>query len=86
MNRADMNYGGHGTGALDQLTAPGQFCYSPEISPRSVWEWRLGGNVAEFVKAAVNDCLNGGIRNHGYINFRSYDGGGWVRIGTNYYF
>ena len=86
MNRADMNYGGHGTGALDQLTAPGQFCYSPEISPSSVWEWRLGGNVAEFVKAAVNDCLNGGIRNHGYINFRSYDGGGWVRIGTNYYF
>ena len=47
---------------------------------------QLGGNVAEFVKAAVNDCLNGGIRNHGYINFRSYDGGGWVRIGTNYYF
>ena len=86
MNRADMNYGGHGMGALEQLTAPGQFCYSPEISPSYLWEQRLGGNVAEFVKAAVNDCLNGGIRNHGYINFRSYDGGGWVRIGTNYYF
>ncbi len=86
MNRADMNYGGHGTSALAQLTAPGQFCYSPEISPAYVWNWRMGGNVADFVKAAVNDCLNGGVRNHGYINFRSYNGGGWVRIGTNYYF
>ncbi len=86
MNRADMNYGGYGTSALVQLTAPGQFCYSPEISPAYVWNWRMGGNVADFVKAAVNDCLNGGVRNHGYINFRSYNGGGWVRIGTNYYF
>ncbi|MCR5295239.1 MAG: C40 family peptidase [Lachnospiraceae bacterium] len=86
MNRADINYGGYGMSAIEQLTAPGQYCYSPEISDPSFWQRRLGGNVADFVKQAVSDCLNGGIRNHGYINFRSYGADGRVRIGSNWYF
>lgn len=87
MNRADLNYGGYGTTALAQLTASGQFCYSPSISDPSYWQSRLGGNVADFVKQAVSDCLTKGIRNHGYLNFRSTNRtGNYIQVGTNWYF
>jgi hypothetical protein len=38
MNRADANYGGYGTTALAQLTADGQYCYSPKVSDPSLWQ------------------------------------------------
>jgi len=87
MNRADLNYGGYGTTALAQLTASGQFCYSPSISDPSYWKSRLDGNVADFVKQAVSDCLTQGIRNHGYLNFRSTNRtGNYIQVGSNWYF
>ena len=86
MNRADANFGGFGTTALEQLKAPGQYCYSESVSPSSYWEARLGGNVSEEVKQAVSDCLTKGIRNHQYKNFRSTDDGSRVQIGSNWYF
>ncbi|MBP3868459.1 MAG: hypothetical protein J6D38_05025, partial [Solobacterium sp.] len=87
MNRAEQNYGGHGTDVLSQLTADGQFCYSPSVSDPIYYQRRLGGNVPEYVKQAVDDCLNGGIRNHTFTNFRSSNRtGDYVQIGSNWYF
>lgn len=86
MNRADQNYGGHGTDPLSQLTAPGQYCYSPEVSDPSLWQSKLGGNVPDYVKQAVNDCLASGLRNHSYLNFRSTQAPGRVQIGGNWFF
>lgn len=87
MNRADINYGGHGTDILSQLKAPNQFCYSPSISAPELWQSRLGGNVADFVKQAVNDCIKEGKRNHKFLSFRSNPvGDSSVDIGGNWYF
>lgn len=87
MNRADANYGGYGTTALEQLTADGQYCYSPKVSDPSLYQRRLGGNVPEFVIQAVSDCLTSGIRNCTYLNFRSSNRtGDYVQIGGNWYF
>lgn len=87
MNRADINYGGHGTDILSQLKAPNQFCYSPSVSDPSLWQSRLGGNVADFVKQAVNDCIKEGKRNHKFLSFRSNPvGDSSVDIGGNWYF
>ena len=47
----------------------------------------VNGNVPEFVKTAVSDCLTQGIRNNGYLNFRSGNRNGTsVPIGGNWYF
>ena len=87
MNRADANYGGYGTSALSQLTADGQYCYSPKVSDPSLWQRRLNGNVPDDVKKAVEDCLTKGIRNNTYLNFRSSNRtGDYVQIGANWYF
>ena len=87
MNRADKNYGGYGKTVLEQLTADGQYCYSPKVSDSSLYQRRLGGNVADYVKQAVSDCLTKGIRNHDYLNFRSSNRTGlYTRIGDNWYF
>ena len=87
MNRADQNYGGYGTTALAQLTADGQFCYSPKVSDPSLWQARLNGNVADYVKQAVSDCLSKGVRNHSYMNFRSSNRtGSYIQIGSNWFF
>ena len=87
MNRADRNYGGHGTDALSQLTAPGQYCFSPSVSDPSYYQARLNGNVADYVKQAVSDCLTKGYRNHTYLNFRSRNSTGHsVQIGGNWYY
>ncbi|MEE3419573.1 MAG: NlpC/P60 family protein [Lachnospiraceae bacterium] len=87
MNRADQNYGGFGTNALSQLTADGQFCYSPKVSNPIYWQRRLGGNVPDYVVQAVSDCLNNGVRSHNYLNFRSTNTTGTrVQIGTNWFF
>ena len=59
-----------GSNALSQLMAPGQFCYSMD----SYWKPRLGGNVPDYVKQAVYDCLTRGIRNHNHTSFRSTKG------------
>ena len=87
MNRAGQNYGGYGTSVLAQYTAPGQYCYSPEISDPSYWMVRLHGNVPDYVKNAVSDCLEGGLVSHSYLNFRSSNRtGSYVQIGGNWYF
>ena len=87
MNRADRNYGGYGTTALEQLTADGQYCYSPKVSDPSLYQRRLGGNVDSYVIQAVTDCLTKGIRNNDYLNFRSSNRTGqYVQIGDNWYF
>ncbi len=86
MNRADQNYGGFGQNALAQLTADGQYCYSPKVSNPAFYQRRLGGNVADFVKQAVSDCLTKGVRNHSYVSFRGSNGSGREKIGANYYF
>ncbi len=87
MNRAEKNYGGYGTNALSQLTANGQFCYSASVSNPIYWQRRLNGNVPDFVKQAVSDCLEKGVRNHSYLSFRSTNNtGNRVQIGGNWYF
>lgn len=87
MNRTESAIWGYeGGNALSQLMAPGQFCYSMD----DYWKSRLNGNVPGYVKAAVNDCLKKGIRNHTYTCFRSrpgeQTGNGAVQIGGNWYF
>ncbi len=84
MNRVDSpQWSSLGSNALEQLTAPGQFCYSIDNN----WRQWLGGNVQSYVIQAVSDCLNGGIRNHNYTSFRSYYTEGSEQIGGgNYYF
>ena len=87
MNRADSPVWGYlGSTAMQQLCAPGQYCYSND----HYWEARLGGNVPEYVKQAVNDCLKKGIRNHSFTSFRSTKGSvtgpNAVQIGGNWFF
>ena len=87
MNRTESAAWGYcGGDALTQLTAPGQYCYSLD----DYWRPRLGGNVPEYVKQAVNDCLVKGIRNHSHTSFRSTKGkttgNDAVQIGGNWYF
>jgi hypothetical protein len=87
MNRADQNYGGFGQNALAQLTAPGQYCFSPSVSDPGYYQARLGGNVPDYVRDAVYDCLVSGYRNHSFLNFRSTCGsGGRTQIGGNWFF
>ena len=87
MNRTESPiWSGCGGDVLTQLTAPGQYCYSLD----DYWRPRLGGNVPEYVKQAVNDCLVKGIRNHSHTSFRSCrgktTGSDAVQIGGNWYF
>ena len=87
MNRTESAVWGYlGGDALSQLTAPGQYCYSMD----NYWRARLGGNVPDYVKQAVHDCLDRGIRNHGYTSFRSTKGSqtgpNAVQIGGNWFF
>ena len=87
MNRTESSrWGFEGGNALSQLTAQGQYCYSMD----SYWRPRLGGNVPDYVKQAVYDCLKRGIRNHSYTSFRSTKGkttgANAVQIGGNWFF
>ncbi|MCC8047250.1 MAG: NlpC/P60 family protein [Clostridiales bacterium] len=84
MNRVDSAQWSYlGSNAYAQLTASGQFCYSID----SNWKRYLGGNVPDYVKQAVSDCLENGIRNHSHTSFRSYYTEGSEQIGGgNYYF
>ncbi|MDO4647828.1 MAG: C40 family peptidase [Eubacteriales bacterium] len=87
MNRTESGVWGYAGGnALAQLMAPGQYCYSID----NYWKSRLNGNVPEYVKQAVNDCLKRGIRNHNYTCFRSTrgktTGASAVQIGGNWFF
>ena len=87
MNRTESGkWGYEGGNALSQLTAPGQYCYSMD----SYWKPRLHGNVPDYVKQAVEDCLKHGIRNHNHTSFRSTrgktTGATAVQIGGNWYF
>ena len=87
MNRTESaNWKYCGSNSLAQLTAPGQYCYSND----DYWRARLNGNVPAYVKQAVNDCLEKGIRNHSFTSFRSTKGSvtgpNAVQIGGNWYF
>lgn len=87
MNRTESSrWGFEGGNALSQLTAQGQYCYSMD----SYWKPRLHGNVPDYVKQAVYDCLKRGIRNHNCTSFRSTKGkttgANAVRIGGNWFF
>ncbi len=84
MNRAESGQWSYlGSNALTQLTANGQYCYSLDTH----WMSRLNGNVPDYVKQAVEDCLHRGIRNHTCTCFRSYYTPGSVQVGGgNYYF
>ena len=87
MNRVESpKWSYEGKNALAQLTAPGQFCYSND----TYWQARLGGNVPDYVKQAVNDCLKKGKRNHNHTSFRStkgkVTGDDAVQIGGNWFF
>ena len=87
MNRTDSpSWSFCGSNALEQLTAPGQYCYSID----NYWRARLNGNVPDYVKRAVSDCLDGGVRNHPYTCFRSTKGSATgpdaVQIGGNWFF
>ena len=87
MNRVESpTWSYEGSNALAQLTAPGQYCYSND----TYWQARLGGNVPDYVKQAVNDCLKKGKRNHNYTSFRSTKGkttgADAVQIGGNWFF
>ena len=87
MNRVESpKWSYEGSNALAQLKAPGQFCYSND----NYWRARLGGNVPQYVKQAVYDCLKKGIRNHTHTSFRSHYGSNTpdaVQIGGgNWYF
>ena len=71
MNRTESSKWAYcGSNALSQLMAPGQFCFSVD----SYWKARLGGNVPDYVKQAVYDCLTRGVRNHTHTSFRSTKG------------
>lgn len=87
MNRTESaNWKYCGSNSLEQLTAPGQYCYSND----DYWKARLNGNVPAYVKQAVSDCLEKGIRNHSFTSFRSTKGSvtgpNAVQIGGNWYF
>ena len=87
MNRTESSKWGYcGRTAMEQLTAPGQYCYSND----TYWMARLGGNVPDYVKTAVYDCLKKGIRNHNHTSFRStkgkVTGSDAVQIGGNWFF
>ena len=87
MNRTESpKWGYAGSNALEQLTAPGQYCYSND----TYWVPRLNGNVPNYVIKAVNDCLKYGIRNHNHTSFRStkgkVTGNDAVQIGGNWFF
>ena len=87
MNRVESpTWSYEGSNALAQMTAPGQYCYSND----TYWQARLGGNVPDYVKQAVNDCLKKGKRNHNYTSFRSTKGkttgADAVQIGGNWFF
>ena len=87
MNRTESaRWGYEGGNALSQLTADGQYCYSIDRN----WIPRLDGNVPDYVKQAVYDCLNNGIRNHAYTSFRSRPQktgrSDCVQVGGNWYF
>lgn len=88
MNRVDSpRWSNLGRNAYEQLTSPGQFCYSFDDH----WRPFLNGNVPDHVKLAVDDCLRKGIRNHNYTSFRSTQGSqtgsnGETIGGGNYYF
>ena len=71
----------NGSTIYEQLTAPGQYCYSID----SYWIKYLGGNVPDSVKQAVADGMNGKT-NHPYTCFRGYYVSGAEKIGGNYYF
>ena len=71
------------------LRAGGNCAFTAKFND-TYWQARLGGNVPDYVKQAVNDCLKKGKRNHSYTSFRSTKGkttgADAVQIGGNWFF
>ena len=86
MNRAEADFGGYGKDALAQLTAEGQYRYSEQVDPSAHYEKRLKGNVPDFVKEAVEDCLEKGLRNTECNTLSEQKTDGAFQIGANWYF
>ncbi|MEG0377349.1 MAG: G5 domain-containing protein, partial [Eubacterium sp.] len=63
MNRVD-NGGWGGSSAIGVLTAPGQFS-----SYLDGYYTQYLGNTPASVQQAVTDCMEGGVRSHGYTSF-----------------
>ena len=85
MNRADEDFGGYGQDALAQLTAEGQYRYSDLVDSTEHYKKRLKGNVPDYVKQAVEDCLNRGLRNTDCNSIVDETEADAVQIGANYY-
>ena len=82
MNRVDSGRWG-GSDAVSVLTASGQF--SGYLDGH--YSRYTGGNYPDYVAQAVRDCMEGGIRNHGYERFRAASTGvSGENIGGNVYF
>lgn len=79
MNRVDVGWGGND--ALSVLTAPYQF----ESYTAGYYKQFLGADIPE-TRRAVTDCMEGGIRSHNFLSFRSYETPGSVNIRGNWYF
>ena len=78
----DYHWSWCGDTVLEQLTHPGQYCYSID----DLWIRYLDGNVEDCVKQAVLDGL-AGKTNHSYTCFRGYYVEGAEKIGLdNWYF
>ena len=85
-----QSYGGNDP--YKQITHSGQFAYSESVDPSQHYKQYLGGKVPDYVKQAVDDAINKGIRNHAYTRFRTasdeikkkYPNG--QNIGGNWYF
>lgn len=71
-----------GADPLSQLTATGQFCYSLD----NHWKRYLNGNVYDYVKQAVYNCLYLGKTNHNFLSYRGFEIEGAVEFDGNFYF
>lgn len=86
MNRADADYGEYGETALAQLMADGQYVYSEDVDSTQHYKNRLDGNVPDFVKTAVDDCLTGGIRDTAFNTVSTTEVEGAAQIGSCWYY
>ena len=83
-NRAEQNYNGNGSDVLSQLKSDTVYGYN---SGGKEYERRLGGNVPEYVKQAVEDCISKDMKSHLYMNLSdSNPDDAYVQIGSNYYY
>ena len=79
MNRADVNFGGFGTNADEQLTAQGQYGYTASAA------YPNDPVIPDAVRKAVEDCLKRGIRNTEANTVLSQSSDDAVQIGLHWF-